>query len=281
MDDAAFTFGSFRLDPAERLLLKEGKPLRLGSRALEILVILVERAGETVLKDQLLRRVWPDTIVDEGALRVHLAALRKALGDGREGNRFISNIPGRGYSFVAPVTREQRQESAAPPSRPALGGNLPAQLLRVIGRDDIIATAVSRLSQHRLLTIVGPGGIGKTTVALATAEATSASCPDGVWFIGLSTIMDAALVPGAVGATLGMPPSNIDPLTALGAWLRDKHLLIVLDCCEQVVNAAAAIAEAVLRRAPGVRILATSRYVPRASGCCACPRCRFRRHRLL
>ena len=79
MDDAAFTFGSFRLDPAERLLLKEGKPLRLGSRALEILVILVERAGETVLKDQLLRRVWPDTIVDEGALRVHLAALRKAL----------------------------------------------------------------------------------------------------------------------------------------------------------------------------------------------------------
>ena len=153
--------------------------------------------------------------------------------------------------------------------------------MRVIGRGDIIATAVSRLSQHRLLTIVGPGGIGKTTVALATAEATGASCPDGVWFTGLSTIIDAALVPGTVGATLGMPPSNIDPLTALGAWLGGMHLLIVLDCCEHVVGAAAAIAEAVLRRAPGVRILATSRYVPRASGCCACPRCRFRRHRLL
>jgi predicted ATPase/DNA-binding winged helix-turn-helix (wHTH) protein len=264
VDDAAFTFGPFRLHPAERLLLKEGKPLRLGSRALEVLVTLVECAGETVLKDQLLGRVWPDTIVDEGALRVHVAALRKALGDGRDGNRFISNIPGRGYSFVAPVTREQRQEAAAPPSRPALGGNLPAQLIRVIGRGDIIATAVSRLSQHRLLTIVGPGGIGKTTVALATAEATGAFCPDGVWFIGLSTIIDAALVPGAVGATLGMPPSNIDPLTALGAWLGGKHLLIVLDCCEHVVGAAAAIAEAVLRRAPGVRILATSREPLRA-----------------
>jgi predicted ATPase/DNA-binding winged helix-turn-helix (wHTH) protein len=266
VDDAAFTFGPFRLHPAERLLLKEGKPLRLGSRALEILVTLVERAGETVLKDQLLGRVWPDTVVDEANLRVHVAALRKALGDGRDGNRFISNIPGRGYSFVAPVTREQRQETAAPSSRPALGGNLPAQLMRVIGRGDIIATAVSRLSQHRLLTIVGPGGIGKTTVALATAEATSASCPDGVWFIGLSTIIDAALVPHVVGATLGMPPSNIDPLTALGAWLGGKHLLVVLDCCEHVVGAAAAIAEAVLRRAPGVRILATSREPLRAEG---------------
>ena len=152
--------------------------------------------------------------------------------------------------------------------------------MRVIGRGDIIATAVSRLSQHRLLTIVGLAAL-EITVALATAEATGASCPDGVWFIGLSTIIDAALVPGTVGATLGMPPSNIDPLTALGAWLGGMHLLIVLDCCEHVVGAAAAIAEAVLRRAPGVRILATSRYVPRASGCCACPRCRFRRHRLL
>lgn len=161
MDDAAFTFGPFRLHPAERLLLKERKPLRLGSRALEILVTLVECAGETVLKDQLLGRVWPDTIVDEGALRVHVAALRKALGDGRDGNRFISNIPGRGYSFVAPLTREQRQETAAPPSRPALGGNLPAQLMRVIGRGDIIATAVSRLSQHRLLTIVGLAALAR------------------------------------------------------------------------------------------------------------------------
>ena len=266
MDDAAFTFGPFRLRPAERLLLREGKPLRLGSRALEILVTLVERAGETVLKDQLLGRVWPDTVVDEGALRVHVATLRKALGDGRDGNRFISNIPGRGYSFVAPVTREHRQESAAPPTRPTLGGNLPAQLMRVIGRGDIIATAVSRLSQHRLLTIVGPGGIGKTTVALATAEATTASYPDGVWFIGLSTIIDAAVVPGAIGATLGMPPSNIDPLTALGARLRGKHLLIVLDCCEHVVSTAAAIAETVLRNAPSVRILTTSREPLRAEG---------------
>src|SRR6516162_8877642 len=125
VDNAIFAFGQFRLNPAERLLLADGKPLPLGSRALEILVTLVEHAGETVSKDQLIRRVWPDTVVDEGALRVHVAKVRKALGDGREGNRFIGNVPGRGYSFVAPVTREQPQVPLpiGPPSGLAVTGN--------------------------------------------------------------------------------------------------------------------------------------------------------------
>ena len=105
MDNTVFAFGPFRLHSAERLLLKENKPVRLGSRALEILITLVERAGEMVLKGQLIDRVWPDTVVDEVALRVHVAGLRKALGDGRDGNRFVENIPGRGYSFVSPVAR--------------------------------------------------------------------------------------------------------------------------------------------------------------------------------
>jgi DNA-binding winged helix-turn-helix (wHTH) protein len=109
MDEETFAFGSFSLIPAQRMLLEDGKPLRLGSRALDILVTLVEGAGETIRKDQLIARTWPDTVVDEGTLRVHVAALRKALGDGRAGRRYIANIPGRGYSFIAPVTREQRQ----------------------------------------------------------------------------------------------------------------------------------------------------------------------------
>jgi class 3 adenylate cyclase/DNA-binding winged helix-turn-helix (wHTH) protein len=105
-EEVTFAFGSFCLVPAQRLLLEDGKPLRLGSRALDILVTLVESAGETILKGELIARTWPDTVVDEGALRVHVASLRRALGDGRAGKRYISNIPGRGYSFVAPVTRE-------------------------------------------------------------------------------------------------------------------------------------------------------------------------------
>jgi predicted ATPase/DNA-binding winged helix-turn-helix (wHTH) protein len=260
-----FAFGSFRLIPGQRVLLEDGKPLRLGSRALDILVTLVESAGETVSKDQLIGRVWSDTVVDEGALRVHVAAVRKALGDGREGNRFIVSTPGRGYSFVAPVTRERRQDAPAPASNPpGRGGNLPALLTRVVGRDEVIATVVSRCSEHRLVTIVGPGGIGKTTVAIAAAEEMSASFADGIWFVGLATVVDAALVPAAVGAALGMPATGADPLTALTAWSRDKHILIVLDCCEHVANAAAALAEAVLRAARRVCILATSREPLRA-----------------
>ena len=228
MDEETFVFGSFRLIPAQRELLEDGKPLRLGSRALDILVTLVQSAGDTVHKDQLIARAWPDTVVDEGALRVHVAALRRALGDGRGGNRFIANIPGRGYSFVAPVRSEQRRQTAAPPNRPGLGSNLPAQLTRVIGRTEIIATVVARVAQQRFLTIVGPGGIGKTTVAVAAAKALRDSYADGVWFVGLGSLQDPALVPSAVSAVLGSPPGVGDPLSSLVAWLRDKCALIVM-----------------------------------------------------
>ena len=247
-------------------MLEDEKPLRLGSRALEILIALVEHAGETVLKDQLIARVWPNTVVEEGALRVHVAALRKALGDGRGGNRFIANIPGRGYSLVAPVTRDRRQEAMETPSRAVLGGNLPVSLTRLIGRGDVVETIMSRVAQRRFLTIVGPGGIGKTTVAIAAAEAMSTSYADGIWFAGLAALADATLVPGAVGAALGMAPTNVDPLQALPAWLRDRQMLIVLDSCEHVAVAAATLAETVLRAAPRVCILATSREPLRAEG---------------
>jgi len=266
MDEEAFVFGAFRLLPAQRMLFEGGKPVRLGSRALDVLIALVQSAGDTLHKDQLIACAWPDTVVDEGALRVNVAALRRALGDGRGGNRFIANIPGRGYSFVAPVRRDQGQEIAAPPNRSALGSNLPAQLTRVIGRTEIIATVVARVAQQRFLTIVGPGGIGKTTVAVAAAKALRDSYADGVWFVGLGSLQDPALVPSAVSAVLGSPPGVGDPLSSLVAWLRDKCALIVIDNCEHVVGAAAATAEAMLRAAPQVAILATSREPLRAEG---------------
>ena len=104
MDEETFAFGSFSLIPAQRVLFEDGKPLRLGSRALDILVALVERSGETISKQELIARTWPETIVEEAALRVHVAAVRKVLGDGRPGRRYIANNPGRGYTFIAPVT---------------------------------------------------------------------------------------------------------------------------------------------------------------------------------
>src|SRR6202047_2441657 len=114
VDDEAFVFGSFRLIPAQRMLLDAGKSLRLGSRALELVVALAERAGEPIRKEELIARTWPDTVVEENALRVHVAALRKALGEGRAGKRYIANVAGRGYPFVASVAREREQTRSAP-----------------------------------------------------------------------------------------------------------------------------------------------------------------------
>ena len=266
MDEETFAFGSFRLIPAQRMLLEEGKPLRLGSRALDILVTLVESAGETVRKDQLIARTWPDTVVDEGALRVHVAALRKALGDGRAGKRYIANNPGRGYSFVAPVVREQRQPATVPPATAAVGGNLAAPLTRIVGRDDIIAALAAQVARRRFLTIVGPGGVGKTTVGIAVAQTVSASYKDGVWFVGLSSLADPDLVPSALTAVLGISQSSLNPVSGLTAWLHDKQVLIMLDSCEHVIAAAAKLVEEILRAARHVSILATSREPLRAEG---------------
>lgn len=268
MNSEAFVFGSFRLMPTERALLDDGKPLRLGSRALDILVTLVEQAGSTVSKDELIARAWPDTAVDEASLRVHIAALRKTLGDGRAGNRFISNIPGRGYIFVAPAKRERTVQIVEPARlQPAVHGNdIPASLTRIIGREDTIATLTAQLVQRRILTIVGPGGIGKTTVAAAVTDAARGSFPDGVWFVGLASVRGPDLVPSALGAVLGISLPAANPIAGLTAWLRDKHALIVLDNCEQVVSAAASLAEEIVKSAPRVRILATSREPLRAVG---------------
>jgi predicted ATPase/DNA-binding winged helix-turn-helix (wHTH) protein len=266
VDDETFVFGSFRLIAAQRILLEDGKPLRLGSRALDILVTLLEGAGETIRKDRLVARTWPDTVVDEGALRVHVAALRKALGDGRAGRRYIANNPGRGYAFVAPVTREHQRSALATPDGGTAANNLPVPLTRIVGRGDIVAALATQLAQRRLLTIVGPGGIGKTTVAVAVAQAVTPAYADGVWFVGLASLPDPDLVPSTVSTVLGISQSGANPVSGLAAWLRDKHALIVLDSCEHVISAVAPLAEAILRAAPQLRILATSREPLRAEG---------------
>jgi predicted ATPase len=266
MDEQTFAFGSFRLIPAQRVLLDDGKPLRLGSRALDILITLVEHAGETISREQLIAHTWPDTVVDDGALRVHVAALRKALGDGRAGRRYVVNTPGRGYAFVAPVKREHTSPALASTNGAADAKDLPAPLTRIVGRDDVIAALATQLARRRLLTIVGPGGIGKTTVAVALADALCGSYKDGTWFVGLASLSDPDLVPSALSAALGIHPSGVNPLPDLAAWLRDKAALIVLDSCEHVIDAAAPLAEAVLKAAPGVSILTTSREPLRAEG---------------
>jgi DNA-binding winged helix-turn-helix (wHTH) protein len=155
MDEEVLAFGSFRLIPAQRAFFENGKPVRLGSRAFDILTALVERSGETIAKEELIARVWPDTVVEEAALRVHVAALRKALGDGRAGKRYIANHPGRGYAFVAPMTRENALQVPVAPTGTTEAGNLPAILTRIVGRDELIGALATQLARRRWLCFAG------------------------------------------------------------------------------------------------------------------------------
>ena len=265
--DAVLAFGPFRLFPSKRLLVEEGRHVRLGGRAFDLLTVLVGRAGAVVSKEDLLTLAWPGLFVDEVALQVHIAALRRALGDGPGGRRFIVNIPGRGYSFVAPVS-DQRVNASSARVEPALApsDNLPAILTRIFGRDRFVAALVSKLPQRRFTTIVGIGGVGKTTVALAIASILRPSYRDGIRFVDLAPIADPALVPSTLASVLGVRVSSGDPLLAVVAVLRQKAMLVMLDNCEHVVEAAAALAEEICKGAPDVHILATSREALRARG---------------
>src|SRR6266566_216047 len=169
--ECSISFAPFRLLPAQRLLLEDDNPVRVGSRALDILTALVERPGELVGKHELMASVWRDTFVEEGNLKFQVGALRRALGDGRGGRRYIATSAGQGYRFVAPVSVAQAPAAAALPAAPTRQNhNLPQQLTRLIGRADAVRRIAALIERHRLLTIVGPGGIGKTSVALAAAE---------------------------------------------------------------------------------------------------------------
>ena len=260
MDGRAISFGPFQLFIAQRLLLEGDKPVRLGNRAFDILAILVERAGEIVAKDELIARAWPKTFVEEANLKIQVSALRRTLGDGQGGRRFVATVPGRGYNFVAPIIAAEPAPELSPPAiAPAGVHNLPHALTKMVGREEAMAALASRLASERLVTIVGPGGIGKTTVALAVAERGIANYEDGVWFVDLAPLSDPRLAPSAVATALGLGIRSENALPSLVAGLKDKRLLLVLDTCEHVVDAAADLASALLTSAPQINILATSR----------------------
>jgi len=266
--DRTIAFGPFRLFPARQLLLEGEKPLRLGGRALAILASLIERPGQLITKEDLMARVWPNTFVEENSLRVHVAVLRKMLGDGQGGNRYIATTPGRGYSFIAPVTvltgTEPTPESIEPPPEPV--SHLPAPLTRIVGRADVVEAIVTQLPERRFTTIAGPGGVGKTTVALAVAEQLGTFYRDGVRFVDLAPVSDPRLVPSALASVLGLATRSDNPVPSLLAFLKDKHMLLVLDSCEHLVEATAALAEELFNRTSGVSLLVTSREPLRAEG---------------
>ena len=263
--DSAIAFGPFRLFPKSRLIEKDGAALHLGGRALDILIFLAERAGEVVDKRELMRRVWADVNVDEGSLRFHITTLRKALGEAGEGSRYVVNVPGRGYCFAAPLLQAAPSEHRA--SLPAaLPHALPSPLAKMIGRDDAVERISAELAQHRFVTIVGPGGIGKTSVALAVAHRELKAFDGRVSFVDFGALTDARLVPGTLAAALGLTVNSDDPMPGLLTFLRSQRLLLVFDSCEHILDELAPLAERIVQEAPELHILATSRESFRTEG---------------
>jgi predicted ATPase/DNA-binding winged helix-turn-helix (wHTH) protein len=251
------TFGPFTLTPSERRLTRDGAVVPLGGRTLDILTALVASASRPLSKQELMSLVWPDVIVGEASLRFHVANLRKALGDGENGARYISTFSGRGYCFVAPVSHPE-----PPPARPTAPtswtGNLPSRP-PLIGRDGELAEIAGLLAHERLVTIVGPGGVGKTRLAIAAGWRTADDFPDGVWLVDLAPLSDPSLVVSAVATALDLTRGGGQLSAALiASTLRDRRLLLILDNCEHLVGASAALTETLIEGAPGLTILATS-----------------------
>ncbi|WJK11930.1 ATP-binding protein [Pseudomonas fluorescens] len=241
-------FGPYAFHLRQRLILEGDRQLRMGGRALDILQVLVERAGRVVSKEQLIALVWPTSVVEEINLRVHIAALRRALGDGENGQRYIVNVPQCGYSFVAPVQGDSVAQVVFE-SLQAPQHNLPARLTPVTGRDSLVGGLVRQLPLSRLLTVTGPAGVGKSTVALRAAELLLQHFRDGVWQVDLSLIDEDIPLLDHLLKTL-----DIDFPT-----LAARHALLVLDNCEHLHEACRSLLETLLDAAPRLSILATSR----------------------
>jgi predicted ATPase/DNA-binding winged helix-turn-helix (wHTH) protein len=259
---ACLEFGRFRLFTRQRELRLGDVPVTLGSRAFDVLLILVEAEGELVTKEELLARVWPGVVVEESNIQVQVSALRKALGEERN---LILTVPLRGYRFTGEVRALDAEGHALPPEDPGPQAprqsptNLPAPVSDFIGRETELRELRELLRQSRLVTLVGTGGIGKTRLGLEAARATLEEFPDGVWLAELAPLTDPDLVASAINTALGLQ-SGAGRWTAerLAAALRGRGLLLVLDNCEHLIGAAAREAETLLRAVPGARILATS-----------------------
>ncbi|NEI74795.1 transcriptional regulator [Rhizobium lusitanum] len=262
------TFGRFKLISSERLLLKDNSPVRLGDRALDALILLASNPNKRFSNKDLMDFIWPDVSVDGGSLRFQITKLRQALNDGQEGARFISNEPGRGYRFVAPVSVSHEKDGgrAASDSSTSTTPFLPTRLGRMIGRANDFIEVSSALTASHFVSIVGPGGVGKTTVAISVAHELVGFFPSSVLFVDLGMLSDEALVATSVASMLGIMVQSNDPTPSIIAHLKERKMLLVLDCCEHVIDSAAALAEQIFLSAPEVYILATSREPLRVKG---------------
>jgi predicted ATPase/DNA-binding winged helix-turn-helix (wHTH) protein len=255
-----YELGPFRLNPHAGVLTRDDRPVPLGARAVAVLTTLVEHPREHVPKQRILEAAWPGVVVEESNLAVQISAIRRALADFPGGEAWVETLARRGYRFVGPVRRVDAEAAAA--RRPAMTTGS-----AFIGRESDLQAARALLEDHRLLTVVGTGGIGKTRLAQRLAEIESGRYLDGVWFVDLAPVIGDERVAAAVAEALHVPlPTGKPPFDAIRNRLRDRNVLLVLDNCEHLLEGCARLAADLLRDTPHPSILATSREALRVGG---------------
>jgi predicted ATPase/DNA-binding winged helix-turn-helix (wHTH) protein len=265
---ARISFGPFDLTPAERLLTRSGRPVELGGRSFDLLVALVADAGKVLSKRELLKRVWPDVVVEDGSLRFHMVSLRRALGDGKDGARYIATQIGVGYAFVAPIeifggmpeaseALYSPQQSSVQSSTPSV--RLPPRVPELIGRGEDLRLLIERVAECPVFTIAGPGGVGKTALAIELGYELATRFDDRVAFVDFGMLENPAVVPSMIAGAMGLVEPTEDPLSLIIGHIANQKFLLVLDNCEHVIDAAADIVERIVQQTPNVHILVTSR----------------------
>ncbi|MFO1399579.1 MAG: winged helix-turn-helix domain-containing protein [Burkholderiales bacterium] len=261
--DATYTFGRYEMRTATRELVADGQPLPIGGRAFDLLHVLVDHRDRLMTKNELLDLAWPGVVVEENNLQVQISTLRKLLGP-----QAIVTIPGRGYRFVAALDAATGVApaagtalTAAPvalPPRATARTNLPADLPRLFGRADELAALDGLVRAHKLVTVVGAGGIGKSRLAQAAAARAAGHWSDGAWMVELAGLAEPALIATTIARELSLPNLRTGTADELACVLAERSLLLVLDNCEHLLDAVAGVVRSILAGARGVTILATS-----------------------
>lgn len=264
LSEVRWRFGPFTLRETQRRLERSGEAVRLGPRAFNLLLELIKRPGEFLSKEELLSMVWAGLVVEEASVRVHMSLLRKALGSpGEEEDcvEWISNVPQRGYRFNAKVARERIDAPHTVEPRPPAPSfaRPPARLTELVGRESDVEGVLESLEAHRLVTIVGAGGIGKTSVAIRSAERYQQQLAVPVAFVDLSPLISQDHVLGTLARSVGAAADMPDTLHAIVQCLAGQAVLLLIDNCEHVIEALAPPINELLSALPGLRILATSR----------------------
>jgi predicted ATPase/DNA-binding winged helix-turn-helix (wHTH) protein len=253
-------FASCELDVGRVVLRRDGSEVRVEPQVFDLLAYLALHRGKLVRKEELLDEIWGDRFVSESALTTRIKSLRQAVGDDGTRQAIVRTVHGKGYEFVAPVVVVDEPADERSARESWVGAGLPVTVQALVGRESLLAVLVEAAATHRLVTLVGPGGVGKTSLAFELARGVAPRYPDGVTLVELVSVVDEDATLDAVATSIDVNVRRSSSIEdAILEMLRPRECLLVLDNCEHLIEPVAALVSRVLREAPLVSVLATSR----------------------